>query len=224
MASKPDEPKPRRRWLQFSLRTFFALLTVFGVWLGWTVNRAKKQEEAVEWVREMGGWVLYDYELDEDGNQIMDAIPPGPTWLRESLGPGFLDDVVQAQVAGHWSAPSHSHIMDATPLAELTGLQRLYLNYNQVSDLTPLTGLTSLQELWLDYTQVSDLTPLAGLKSLEWRDLKNTPVKNLTPLAGLRNLEALWLDNTPVSKEQVEELRKALPNCNISWSPPDPSP
>ena len=33
MTTEPTEPKPRRRWFQFSLRTFFVLLTVACVWL-----------------------------------------------------------------------------------------------------------------------------------------------------------------------------------------------
>ena len=43
MTTEPDKPKPNRRWLQYSLRTFFVLLTVFGVWLGVVVHRANEQ-------------------------------------------------------------------------------------------------------------------------------------------------------------------------------------
>ncbi|MCH8149518.1 MAG: hypothetical protein IH987_16295 [Planctomycetes bacterium] len=55
-------------------------------------------------------------------------------------------------------------------------------------------------------------------------DLADSQVSNLTPLAGLKNLEWLDLNRTQVSEEQVEELRQALPNCFIWWSPPDASP
>jgi hypothetical protein len=27
-----------RRWFQFSLRTLFLLMTVFGIWLGWQIR------------------------------------------------------------------------------------------------------------------------------------------------------------------------------------------
>ena len=43
----PNPSKPRRRWFQYSLRTLFVLVTVLCVWLGVTVERARKQREAV---------------------------------------------------------------------------------------------------------------------------------------------------------------------------------
>ena len=172
MTTEPNKPKRRRRWLQFSLRTFFVLLTVFCVWLGWTVHQARNQKEAVEWVREMGGSVDYDFER-VDEHSFFAAEPPGPQWLRDLLGVDFFQEVTVVRLA-----------------------------YTKASDLTPLAKLTSLQALYLDRAQVSDLTPLAKLTSLE----------------------TLWLNETQASEEQVEELRQALPNCDIQWSPPDPSP
>ena len=82
MTTETDNPKPRRRWLQYSLRTFFVLLTVFCVWLGWTVHRANEQRKAVAWVREMGWSVEYD-----------DAEPPSPKWLVELLGVDYFQEV-----------------------------------------------------------------------------------------------------------------------------------
>ena len=172
MTTEPTKPKPRRRWWQYSLRTFFVLLTVFCVWLGWTVHRANEQRKVVEWVKEMGGVVRYYYEF-ADGHFINDAKPPGPKWLRDFLGANYFQTVT-------------------------------------VVDLYD--------------TQVSDLTPLAGLKSLEFLGLQSTNVSVLSPLANVTSLQWLDLHNTPVSKEQVEELQQALPNCTIYWSPPDPSP
>ena len=260
MTSEPTKPKPRR-WLQFSLRTFFVLVTVFCVWLGWTVHRANEQRKAVEWVREMGGDVAYGYQRDEAGIPIVDAKPPGPKWLRQLLGVDYFQEVTVVDLkttpvsdltplAGlknlellwlngtqvsdltplakltslEFLSLDNTHVSDLTPLAKMTSLQWLQLNYTQVSDLTPLAGLKSLKALVLRATEVSDLTPLAKLTSLESLLLDNTPVSDPTPLAKLTNLQWLSLDNTPASEEQVEELRQALPNCEIIWSPPDPSP
>ena len=66
MTFEPATTKTKRRWLRFSLRTFFVLLTVFCVWFGWHVERARQQRKAVEWVVEMGGRVLYDYQRGDD--------------------------------------------------------------------------------------------------------------------------------------------------------------
>ncbi|MCH7727434.1 MAG: hypothetical protein IH991_13270 [Planctomycetes bacterium] len=48
MTSEPTKPKPSRRWLQFSLRTMLALLTVACVWFGWLAYKANEQRKAVE--------------------------------------------------------------------------------------------------------------------------------------------------------------------------------
>ncbi|MCH7726300.1 MAG: hypothetical protein IH991_07455 [Planctomycetes bacterium] len=78
MATEP--PKPKRRWLRYSLRTFVVVLTVFGVWLGLLVHRVNKQKEAVAWVRDHGGAVRYDFEWNESKN-IGSWLPshPAPT-------------------------------------------------------------------------------------------------------------------------------------------------
>ena len=39
--------KPRRRWFSYSLRTFFVLLTMFGVWLGVQVKWIRDRREFV---------------------------------------------------------------------------------------------------------------------------------------------------------------------------------
>ena len=41
-------------------------------------------------------------------------------------------------------------------IADLTGLQSLWLNNTQITDITPLGGLTGLQNLRLDNTQITD--------------------------------------------------------------------
>jgi Leucine-rich repeat (LRR) protein len=72
--------------------------------------------------------------------------------------------------------------------------------------------------VYLDNTQVSNLSPLLDLKNLKYVTLKNTNVSDLSPLGELKNLEELWLIGTQASEEQLEELRLALPNCEIRMS------
>jgi hypothetical protein len=185
----PTKPKRKRRWYQYSLRTFLLLITIFAIWLDWLSNEARKQRQAVAWVHEMGGTVYYDYELDKLGELKEDATPPGPVWLRETLGIHFMADVTVVE----------------------------FHETTEVNDATPLAGLKNLLVLDLWNTRVSDVTPLAGLKNLQWIRLVGTEVSDLTPLAGLKNLEFLDLTGSLVSEEQVNSLRKALPNCHILW-------
>ena len=46
---------PRRRWLQFSLRSALLLMTAACIWLGWRVARERRVKEAIAAIEAMGG-------------------------------------------------------------------------------------------------------------------------------------------------------------------------
>ena len=90
------EQKLERRWYQYSLRTLLivmVLLCFLFAWGGYKIRQAERQKEVVAWVREKGGWVIYDYEYDAKGKWIPDAEPPCPDWLRNLIGIDYLYDV-----------------------------------------------------------------------------------------------------------------------------------
>jgi hypothetical protein len=199
-----------RRWLQFSLRTCFVLLTVFAVWLGWWMNGVHEQRKAARVIREQGGEVsFYDSfyvvdRVDLEGTDISDLTPLSRCKNVKTL---LLDN---------------TPVKDLTPLQGLRELETLWLDGTQVKDVTPLADMKQLNWLILCGTQVEDLTPLAGLESLETLFLSRTPINDLLPLHNLKNLRHLELQTTPVTKGQVDDLQAALPACRISWSPSDP--
>ena|SRR6185295_10317755 len=45
---------PRRRWFSYSLRTFFVVLMIFGVWLGWNVHRVRQRESLLQFLAANG--------------------------------------------------------------------------------------------------------------------------------------------------------------------------
>ena len=47
--------RARRLWIRFSVRTLFLAVTVFGIWFGCLVDRARRQREIVELVSARGG-------------------------------------------------------------------------------------------------------------------------------------------------------------------------
>jgi hypothetical protein len=56
--TEPDltsTPAPKRHWFQFSLRTLFIMLTVFGVWLGWQANVVHERKAMRNWIESGGG-------------------------------------------------------------------------------------------------------------------------------------------------------------------------
>jgi len=197
MSEEARQPKRKRRWLRFSLRTFLLLLTVLCIWLCWNLYRVERQREAVKWVRENGGTVYYDFEMDSDGEVLSDSQPPVAKWLHEILGVDFFSTV--RQVGGF-----ETQVSDVKPLAALTKLNELLLNHTQVSNVAPLAGLTTLEVLWLHNTQVDEVTPLAGLTNLNNLSLHNTPVSDITPLAKLKNLR--WLDLSYTQFSDVTQL------------------
>lgn len=144
----PVEPKRKRRWFQYSLRTFLLLITGLAIWFGWLTNEVRQQRAAVAWVEDMGGTVDYDYEFVSNFSNA-DVEPPGPKWLRETLGIDFMADVAGVGLYG-------TRASDVTPLANLTNLRGLNLVDTRVSDLTPLAELKNLRWLYLGRLDVSE--------------------------------------------------------------------
>ena len=106
---------------------------------------------------------------------------------------------------------------DLAPLATLTNLRWLFLSGTPAADLAPLATLTNLRTLDLNGTPAADLAPLATLTNLQTLFLSGTPAADLAPLATLTGLRVLYLTGTHGAPQQVEQLRKALPQCVIKY-------
>jgi hypothetical protein len=94
-----DNRTPRRRWFQFSLRTFFDLVTLvcagFGYWVHWSKD----------WIRQRGEWesahpsrVWYRYIED----RLIEKPAPSGLWLfgergRETIAAMSEDEVREAK-------------------------------------------------------------------------------------------------------------------------------
>ena len=117
-----------------------------------------------------------------------------------------------------WLDLSGTKASDLEPLVNLAALRWLNLSGMNVSDLEPLANLTALESLFLSGTKASDLEPLVNLAALRWLYLSGTTVSNLTPLTNLTALQYLRLENTNASKNAVDALSNALPECNIFLS------
>lgn len=232
--SLPDSPKAeqphKRRWFQYSIRSLMLVTLVIACVLGYISNEARKQRNAVAWVKEMGGDVEYDYLFEANGDAIPNAEPPGPDWLREWIGIDYFSDVAVVYIY-------ENQVDDLSPLKDLTNLERLLLKNSPVSDISPLAGLTNLTSVDLSATQVSDLSPMKRWDNLEMLWLNNTPVKDLSSLKNMSNLEDLFLENTQVtdlsplkdlpklewlyiegaqvSEEEIQNLKASLSNCFI---------
>lgn len=72
----------------------------------------------------------------------------------------------------------------------------------------------------------SDLIHLQRLRDLKVLDLVGAPVSDagLRQLYPIKTLIQVSLSNTQVTQQGVEDLKRALPNASISWSPSPPPP
>ncbi|NQV23224.1 MAG: SUMF1/EgtB/PvdO family nonheme iron enzyme, partial [Rhodopirellula sp.] len=107
-------------------------------------------------------------------------------------------------------------------LAARKNWEDLLLDGTRITDdgLNVLKDMPRLRTLWLSNTKVGDsgLATIATLPALEVLHLNQTHVTDsgLIHLEGLQHLKDLRLDETRVTAQQVDQLRKKLPNCRIS--------
>jgi hypothetical protein len=223
--SDMTDPKPKRRWYQFSLRTLLVFVFLVSLplsWLAVKIQQARERREAVAVFLKAGGQVRYEYQVDEDFNQISGAETPAPAWLGNLLGQDFFSHVVAVTARGHALGNR-----EVAQLERLTDLAFVDLSSTKVTDdgLRHLEGLPKLMCLSLIKTGVTDagLVHLEVLTGLEYLHLRGTQVTDagLKRLEGLHKLKFLGLEGTQVTDEGVEKLQKALPNCEIHhWPTP----
>ncbi len=120
------------------------------------------------------------------------------------------------------------HNLDLTNLdfaSHLPNLEVLVIAMNVISDLSPLANCPNLEYLELNSTQINDLSALSEAKKLRHLNIGNCPnISDISPLYGLTELERLWIGCiTPVPAEQVAEMQKAAPNCEIDTETYDPT-
>jgi hypothetical protein len=89
--------------LRFSLRGLLIVVTVLCVALAWRLHRATLQHEAVQAIRDAGGWVYYDYQRYEPETCQFDkeATPWEPEWLQSHVGVDFFHDVTAVNMSFH---------------------------------------------------------------------------------------------------------------------------
>jgi hypothetical protein len=235
-------PRPRRRWLRFSLRTLMIAVTLFCVAAGVVSSNAMRQKRAVERIKSLRAVaVYYDYQLDGKLNpHSVEPVAPGPDWLRNLLGVDYFATVTSVRVNVGTdefleAAADLPHLRDLRiacdskitdhaweHLKELNELESLYLRGIHDSGMTNLRGLTQLRTLYITGTDLTgagleNLQELTQLGTLNLTDTKVTDA-GLASLKGLTQLRRFQLWKTEVTDDGVKDLKKALPGCQIPWS------
>ena len=219
---------PRR--LRLSVRAFMLLVLILGAGLGWIIQRAKAQREAVEAIRESGGIVRYDRATDTES--YFDGRPGKPALIKRFLGPEYFDDVTYV------GFPSSPDVDPAMPyVRRLKRVEEVSLFETAVTDagLAQLRGMDYLREISLGRTKVTgqglaalaDLPRLEIISSLDRVRLGDVGYRNLgrlthlialdlssqmdsaaglAHLKGLTRLRKLYLGSTLIDDASLEQI------------------
>ena len=240
------ETKPERRWFNFSLRTLFVLVTVLCIWLGFLVNAARRNKEAIDSVLSLHGAVDYTYQFP-NGLRDDHAEPPGPAWLRRLCGEGYfvralglqfwkqpisdddlaevgiLTDLIRLSIVGGGPGDAKITGPGLVHLRNLTKLRWLDLHQCPITDdsLRLLDTLTELQSIDLRGTQITGeglkyLKPFKNLANVDFDDAPVTDV-GLRFLEELPSLKRVSLRNTKVTADGIRKLQEIMPNLKIQY-------
>lgn len=171
--------RPKRRWLRFGMRSMLLLTTVVGSWLGWQVNRVRREREALVLSASLGGKAYFDYQRERDPQHgyviVPDRKSPRTSWFKTTIGDEYFRSIVSIDLRG-------TNVTD--------------------DDLKVIAALPDVVTLELSNTKVTDvgLERLERARQLEYLDLSNTPITNagLVHLKGLQRLRSLLLINTKI--------------------------
>ena len=115
-------------------------------------------------------------------------------------------------------------VIENTEMNSLYGLEKfdcletVRLSRNRIENISAFQNTHSratLLSLDLGFNQIQDVTPLSALTALESLDLRSNQISSVESLRRLHQLKKLDLSGNPLSIEQIEELRAALPDCEI---------
>ena len=208
------------------------LVFVF-VALGWFAVRyfdAQQQRIAVDALRNIDAQVIYESQAtNPNGLYYAQQRPPGPNWLHPILGVDFFDSV--KIVSGDLEF-ADEHVKYLAPMRNLKqfGAYQSLLTDDGIANICKIR---SIQSLNVSGTALTDegCAHFQNLRELEILKLWRTSITDdaVPHLAKLTNLKALYLGDSLISAEAIDELKSALPNCEIKWSvrkepPPRPKP
>ena len=111
-------------------------------------------------------------------------------------------------------------LTDVRSLENLPQLKDLGLKMNPLTHLKNLEKLSQLERLHFDSNNITDYTVTKKLPKLIVLTLARTQLTDVKWLEDLKQLKELHLHGNPhLTKAQVDQLQKALPNCNVTYIP-----
>ena len=163
-----------------------------------------------------------DASASEPDSSAPETTPPLPTELDisnknfTSIPNKYLTNRYTSSVKCIYAYSCNLKMLDN--ITSFTQLTELYISENHITDIASLECLTNLNTLIISYNKLTDIKPLKKCRNLSVLDLSgNNSIKNLTSLTSLKSLSILNLTDTNSSKEDINTLKKSLPQCNIIY-------
>ncbi len=228
-----DQPKGKRRWYQYSLRTLMIVVTLFAVacsWFAVKLQQAKRQKYAALAIMELGGFVGYEYEMTSSRVRLRGATP-ALAWLRGILGDDFFNAVIYVNLSGKNISADYKGriaVLDNSTDMDVSAGNKVQIGAHRIPkimsisdiDLECLRDLEGLQYLDLSGTEITDegMKNLKGLHQLQFLSLDGAQITDvsLEYLKRLKQLKNLNVANTRITSEGLEELKNALPKAKIT--------
>jgi len=149
------------------------------MWLGWVVDKARRQGEAVGLLEQWGGHVDYEHEWQGPFKPPKKGAAPGWPWLRRLLGPRYGPDFFDKVIRVELVAPGRRFTTADGAAARRGGTAPLPSSLLVLTD-RDLAALGSLPDLKLLHISADLSATRSGLRRL----------------SRLRKLETLIFDNT----------------------------
>ena len=240
-----------KRRFQYGLRSLLVLVTALGVWFGFTVNAARRQQEIVAAIELVGGEVLHDWQLAGDWTKKSGRSGPrGPAALRRLLG----DDYFQSVEGVFFFEQPNLDDDRIPPFEQLKSIKYLGFYATGVSDriLPRVESLPRLRFLDISCTRITNdgLRQVGQMPNLQelwlgvrWSGFDKISDAGIQHLKPLKRLSKLTLDGCVTEKSiatlkqfenlrelrifnclddaGINELRQSLPNCKVEHGFPD---
>ena len=165
-------------------------------------------------------WFGKDYTARTNATRILAS---NPDWGGE-LTPENTRSLIYCSKVKYLDLGHNNLLTDISFVRYMPDLEVAILAMSGVKDLRPLQDCPKLEYLEIQTSAISDLRPLAEMKNLRHLNIAyNFAVTDISPLYGLTELERLWIGCLdPVSPEQVAEMQRRAPGCEIDIETQDP--
>jgi internalin A len=221
--------KPRRRWLQFSLRGLLVLMVVVALGLGWIANERREvwlENRAVEEIERLGGDVTRGDNSKSSHNAddpFGGPIPEGLSWQQRLFGESYNRPVVCVSFPPG-TGPEALGSLKRLRAIWAIGLTGARIGDEQIPHLLECRDLTAVH---MNATDVTDdgVKQLATLPDLDTLLLDHTGVTD-DVLAALsqKALIDISIRDTDITPEGAARLAKSQPHPEADFSyAPSPS-